>query len=132
MANSDLSSAVFVVHLFDNFHSPYHALSWLHDWFMRIINFLFYFLQAFTYLILGAGAVVTEVLYLAYKGDEKITWFEICPYYGRFCNRVAASLVISFLALLCFIPLSLISAYRVFSKYDPPSLCKKDQITSQS
>nr|D5A972.1 RecName: Full=CASP-like protein 2A3; Short=PsCASPL2A3 [Picea sitchensis]ADE76091.1 unknown [Picea sitchensis] len=94
--------------------------------------FVFVFDQAFTYLMLGAGAVVTEVLYLAYKGDEKITWFEICPYYGRFCNRVAASLVISFLALLCFIPLSLISAYRVFSKYDPPSLCKKDQITSQS
>lgn len=93
---------------------------------------VFIFDQAFTYLMLGAGAVATEVLYLAYKGDEQITWSELCPYYGRFCNKVAASLVISFLALLCFILLSLISAYRVFSKYDPPSLCKKDQITSQS
>lgn len=99
---------------------------------LSVAWFVFAFDQAFTYLMLGAGASVTEVLYLAYKGDEQITWSELCPYYGRFCNRVEASLVLSFLALLCFILLSLISAYRVFSKYDPPSLCKKDQITSQS
>ncbi|KAH9305297.1 hypothetical protein KI387_009701, partial [Taxus chinensis] len=48
---------------------------------------VFSFDQAFTYLILIAGAVATEVLYLAHEGDEQITWYKMCPYYGRFCNK---------------------------------------------
>ncbi|GLJ40228.1 hypothetical protein SUGI_0825760 [Cryptomeria japonica] len=88
---------------------------------------VFSFDQAFAYLILVAGAVATEVLYLAHKGDEKITWYQMCPYYGRFCNKLGASLILSFVGCVCFVILSLISAHRVFSNYDPPRLYKEDQ-----
>eukprot|EP01018_Ginkgo_biloba_P026933 Gb_02196 [translate_table: standard] len=93
---------------------------------------VFFFDQAFTYVLLAAGAVATEVLYLAYEGDEEVTWDKVCASYGRFCNRAGASLVISFVALLCFVLLSIVSAHRLFSKYDPPSLLRQNETINQT
>lgn len=81
---------------------------------------LFLLDQGITYLMLAGGAVATEVLYVAYKGDEEVTWEQVCGNYGRFCNKAGASVIISFFALVCFLLLSLLSSYRLFSKYDPP------------
>ncbi|KAE9457991.1 hypothetical protein C3L33_10120, partial [Rhododendron williamsianum] len=73
-----------------------------------------------TYIILAAGAVSMEVVYLAYKGDEAVTWSEACGSFGGFCRRSIASVAITFAAVLCYAALSLISSYRLFSKYDAP------------
>ncbi|KAE8703366.1 CASP-like protein 2A1 [Hibiscus syriacus] len=40
--------------------------------------------QIFTYIILGAAAVSTEVLYLADKGDSAITWSAACGLFTKF------------------------------------------------
>ncbi|XP_027336637.1 CASP-like protein 2A2 [Abrus precatorius] len=76
--------------------------------------------QVLTYIILGAGAVSTEVLYLAENGDTEITWSSACGSFGQFCDKVTASIAITFVAVVCYVVLSLISSYKLFSKYDAP------------
>ncbi|KAL2476479.1 CASP-like protein 2A1 [Abeliophyllum distichum] len=76
--------------------------------------------QLLTYIILAAGAISTEVVYLAYKGDAAITWSQTCGSFGGFCRRATASTAITFIVTLCYAGLTLISAYRLFSKYDAP------------
>ncbi|KAI7737080.1 hypothetical protein M8C21_027310 [Ambrosia artemisiifolia] len=76
--------------------------------------------QVSTYLILAAGAVATELVFLAYKGDEQVTWSEACGTYGHFCRQATTSIIITFLVVVCYVLLSLISSYRLFSKYDAP------------
>ncbi|KAA8526664.1 hypothetical protein F0562_008133 [Nyssa sinensis] len=76
--------------------------------------------QLLTYIILSAGAVSTEVLYLSYKGDVAITWSEACGSFGSFCRTATTSIAITFVVVLCYAALSLISSYRLFSKFDAP------------
>ncbi|KAL7103830.1 hypothetical protein ACP275_08G203900 [Erythranthe tilingii] len=76
--------------------------------------------QLLTYVILAAAAISTEVVYLAYKGDASITWSRTCGSFGGFCRKATASVVITFVVTLCYAALSLISSYRLFSKYEAP------------
>ncbi|KAL9236511.1 hypothetical protein vseg_011176 [Gypsophila vaccaria] len=78
--------------------------------------------QVLTYIIIAAGAVSTEVVYLAYKGDEAITWSEACGSFGGFCHKATASVSITFVVIICYAALSLISSYRLFSRFDPPTV----------
>ncbi|KAI5434579.1 hypothetical protein KIW84_021421 [Lathyrus oleraceus] len=77
--------------------------------------------QVLTYIILAAGAVLSEVLYLTEKGLPTAAWSSVCGSFGSFCHKIKASLAITFVAVICYILLSLISSYRLFSKYDSPS-----------
>ncbi|CAJ2652939.1 unnamed protein product [Trifolium pratense] len=77
--------------------------------------------QVLTYIILAAGAVLAEVLYLAEKGVPSAAWSSACGSFGSFCHKIKASLIITFVAVVCYVLLSLISSYRLFSKYDAPS-----------
>ncbi|CAI0440783.1 unnamed protein product [Linum tenue] len=78
--------------------------------------------QVFTYLILAAAAVSAEVLYLADKGDLDITWSAVCGSFGVFCHKAMASLVLTFVVVLFFIAISLVSSYKLFSRFDAPVL----------
>ncbi|XP_059302728.1 CASP-like protein 2A1 [Lycium ferocissimum] len=76
--------------------------------------------QILTYIIMAAGAASTEVVYLAYKGDTAVTWSETCGSFGGFCKKATASVAITFIVSLCYVGISLLSSYRLFSKYDAP------------
>ncbi|KAF9589264.1 hypothetical protein IFM89_022182 [Coptis chinensis] len=76
--------------------------------------------QVVTYLMVTSGAAVVEILYLAYNGDRDVSWSEACSSFGRFCSRLKLALILQAIALTCFFFLSLISAYRFFSKFEPP------------
>ncbi|KAK6946922.1 Casparian strip membrane protein domain [Dillenia turbinata] len=76
--------------------------------------------QVVAYLMVTSGAAMVEILYLAYKGDQEVTWSEACISYGRFCDRMVLALSLHALALFCFFVLAIISAYRAFSIYEPP------------
>ncbi|KAL0328379.1 UNVERIFIED_CONTAM: CASP-like protein 2A1 [Sesamum calycinum] len=52
--------------------------------------------QLLTYIILAAGAISTEVVYLAYKGDTSITWSRTCGSFGGFCRKATTSIAITF------------------------------------
>ncbi|RDX90439.1 hypothetical protein CR513_27695, partial [Mucuna pruriens] len=77
--------------------------------------------QVLTYLILAAGTASAGVLYLANKGNAATTWSSACGSFGPFCHKVTASTAITFVVVLCYLLLSLISSYKLFSKYDPPA-----------
>ncbi|KAK1353851.1 hypothetical protein POM88_052216 [Heracleum sosnowskyi] len=76
--------------------------------------------QVFVYVLLVVGAVSTEVVYLAYKGEAAITWSGACGSLGKFCHKATASLAITFAVVICYAVLSLVSSYRLFSRYDAP------------
>ncbi|KAG2259583.1 hypothetical protein Bca4012_055725 [Brassica carinata] len=78
--------------------------------------------QILTYVVLAAGAVSTEVLYLAYKGDDAITWSDACSSFGSFCHRATASVIITFVVVCFYVLLSLISSYKLFTRFDPPAI----------
>ncbi|XVF79349.1 hypothetical protein PTKIN_Ptkin14bG0214600 [Pterospermum kingtungense] len=84
--------------------------------------------QLLTYIVLAAGAVSTEVLYLANKGDAAITWSAACGAFSGFCHKATTSVIITFVVVICYIVLSLISSYRLFSKYDAPVNCPNKSI----
>ncbi|OVA11486.1 Uncharacterized protein family UPF0497 [Macleaya cordata] len=81
--------------------------------------------QVVAYLMVTSSAAVVEILYLSYNGDKEISWSEACSSYGRFCYRVKVALILHVFAVLCFLVLSIISAYRVFSKFEPPCVPSK-------
>ncbi|KAK4805071.1 hypothetical protein SAY86_004888 [Trapa natans] len=76
--------------------------------------------QIIAYLMVTSGAAVTEIIYLGYIGDREVTWSEACSSFGKFCSRMRAGLVLHFLALCCLLCLSVISAFRTFSGFEPP------------
>ncbi|KAK2386448.1 CASP protein 2A2 [Trifolium repens] len=82
----------------------------------------FFFLdQVLTYIILSAGASTMEVVYLAENGDTATLWSSACGSFGQFCHRITASVAITFVALVCYVFLALISSYKLFSKFDVPA-----------
>ncbi|XP_074555674.1 CASP-like protein 2A1 [Curcuma longa] len=76
--------------------------------------------QLLTYIILAAGTVSTEILYLAYKGNENVTWSKSCGMFDTFCRRATTSVGITFGSVVCYVLLSLISSYRLFSGFEAP------------
>ncbi|KAL6999276.1 hypothetical protein U1Q18_000438 [Sarracenia purpurea var. burkii] len=88
--------------------------------------------QVVAYLLITSGAAMVELLYLAYNGDNYITWSEACTSYGSFCNRLTVALGLHAVALCCFFVLALISAYRVFSKFEPPLIPSMEEVEEQT
>ncbi|KAA0062961.1 hypothetical protein IC582_016768 [Cucumis melo] len=81
---------------------------------------LFFLDQLLTYLTLAAGTVSTEVLYLAYNGDTEITWSAACGTFGKFCSKATASVVITFIVVAFYAFISILSSYKLFSRYNAP------------
>ncbi|XP_059662475.1 CASP-like protein 2D1 [Cornus florida] len=76
--------------------------------------------QVVAYLMVTSVAAVGEILYLAYNGDQKVTWSEACTSYGRFCSRLKLALAVHAVALCCFFVIAGFSAFRFFTKFEPP------------
>ncbi|CAH2053719.1 unnamed protein product [Thlaspi arvense] len=76
--------------------------------------------QVVTYAVLAAGTVSAETVYLAYKGNLAITWSSACDYYGVFCHKALISVMFTFLVSILYMLLSLISSYRLFSRFEAP------------
>ncbi|KAF3325402.1 CASP-like protein [Carex littledalei] len=93
----------------------------MYDWVLFVLD------QITTYLMVTSGSAASEILYLAEKGNQEVSWSEVCSYFGSFCKKTKVSLGLHFVALVCFIVLSLISAFRLFSKFDAPSLPPSDK-----
>jgi len=72
------------------------------------------------YLTITSVAAVTEIYYLAYNGAKEDSWSEACSSYDRFCGKVKLALILHAITFCCFFVLSVISAFRAFSVFDPP------------
>ncbi|KAK4344002.1 hypothetical protein RND71_037096 [Anisodus tanguticus] len=83
--------------------------------------------QLVAYLMVTSLAAIWEILYLAYNGDQKVSWSEACTSYGNFCSRLKLVLVLHAITLCCFLVLAVISAYRVFSRFQPPCIENEEE-----
>ncbi|CAN4079395.1 unnamed protein product [Withania somnifera] len=61
------------------------------------------------FLTSGASAAAA-IVYLAHKGNARANWIAICQQYNTFCDRASGSLVGSFIGVLVFLLLILLSA----------------------
>lgn len=80
-----------------------------YDWVILVMD------QASAYLLVTSASAAAELLQLARRGDREVSWGEVCSYFGRFCGKATLSLALHAAALACFVALSLVSAFRVFS-----------------
>ncbi|OIW01090.1 hypothetical protein TanjilG_25198 [Lupinus angustifolius] len=74
------------------------------------------------YLMITSVSASMEIYSLAYNGAKNISWSEACSSYGRFCSKVKLAIILHVFTFCCFLVLAVISASRVFSVYDPPSV----------
>ncbi|XP_021906036.1 CASP-like protein 2D1 isoform X2 [Carica papaya] len=79
------------------------------------------------YLLVTSGSAVLEILDLTYNGDREITWSEACSSFGNFCHKIKVAVILHAFLLSCFVILSVISAFRVFSFFGPPFLSSQNQ-----
>lgn len=79
-------------------------------------------LQVVAYLMVTSVAATMEIYYLAYNGAKEDSWSQACSSYGKFCSQVKLALIFHMITFACFFVLAVISAFRAFSVFDPPSV----------
>lgn len=67
-------------------------------------------LQVMLTLATSAGAAGAAIVYLAHNGNANANWLAICQNYGDFCQEVSGAVVSSFIAVVIFVLLILLSA----------------------
>ncbi|KAM7277794.1 hypothetical protein ACFE04_004928 [Oxalis oulophora] len=107
-------------------YALFAAFSWCIKFLVAKTWFFFISDQVIAYLMVTSMAAVMEILYLAYNGDQTVTWSESCSSYGKFCSKMKMALALHAMTLCCFILLAVISAYRVFSLFQPPYVLSKE------
>ncbi|XP_068643971.1 casparian strip membrane protein 1-like [Aristolochia californica] len=64
--------------------------------------------------LLTAGAsAAAAIVYLAHKGNARANWFAICQQFNSFCERISGSLIGSFVGIVVFILIILLSSVAV-------------------
>ncbi|XP_031277347.1 CASP-like protein 1F1 [Pistacia vera] len=63
-------------------------------------------------LLISASAAATAVGYIGRYGNNHIGWVAICDNFGKFCDRITLSLILSYLSFLVMMILTIISARR--------------------
>lgn len=72
------------------------------------------FLDTVMYGLLTTGAsAATAIVYEAHYGNSNTNWFPFCRQYNHFCKQISGSLIGSFIAVVLFIILILMSAISI-------------------
>ncbi|GLJ14316.1 hypothetical protein SUGI_0230600 [Cryptomeria japonica] len=87
--------------------------------------------QVLTYVTLTSVATGVEILFLSYEGDHKVTWSRVCVSFDKFCYKARTSIFLSSVVLVCFVVSSIISAYKLFTNYEPPLTIEDHQNQSE-
>ncbi|KAL4324229.1 hypothetical protein GQ457_11G008220 [Hibiscus cannabinus] len=64
-------------------------------------------------LTTAAGAAATAIVYLAHNGNPNTNWLAICNQFGDFCQNVSGAVVTSFVTVVVFIVLILLSGFAL-------------------
>ncbi|KAK4712436.1 hypothetical protein R3W88_006949 [Solanum pinnatisectum] len=77
----------------------------------RITRVVLIFFDTVMMAFLTSGAsAAAAIVYLAHKGNARANWIAICQQYNSFCDRASGSLVGSFIGVLVFLLLIILSA----------------------
>ncbi|KAJ0027487.1 casparian strip membrane protein 1-like [Pistacia vera] len=61
-------------------------------------------------LTTAAGAAAAAIVYLAHNGNPNTNWLAICQQFGDFCQKVSGAVVASFIAVVLFVVMVVLSA----------------------
>lgn len=64
-------------------------------------------------LVTAAASAAAAIVYVAHEGNQRANWVPICMNFHGFCERTSGAVVASFLAVLVFILLVLLSACAI-------------------
>lgn len=64
-------------------------------------------------LVTAAASAAAAIVYVAHEGNRRANWVPICMNFHGFCERTSGAVVASFLAVLVFILLVLLSACAI-------------------
>ncbi|XP_073135977.1 CASP-like protein 1F1 [Henckelia pumila] len=80
---------------------------------VNLKNYFYVFLHdlTITLLLLGGCSAATAIAYVGKYGDDKAGWLPICGHFAKFCNKLFISGVVSYLSLLFYLFLTVISAH---------------------
>eukprot|EP00253_Pinus_taeda_P023380 PITA_23380 len=67
-------------------------------------------------LVSSGVSAATAIAYVGYKGNSHTQWRKICGIYDRFCHHGVEALVVSFVGLVIFMALSVMSIYSLYSR----------------
>ncbi|XP_011004682.1 PREDICTED: casparian strip membrane protein 2 [Populus euphratica] len=61
----------------------------------------------------AAGAAAAAIVYLAHNGNSSTNWLAICLQYGDFCRKNSGAVVASFITVVIFVFLLVLSAFAL-------------------
>ncbi|GMJ12040.1 Casparian strip membrane domain protein 2 [Hibiscus trionum] len=64
-------------------------------------------------LTTAAGAAAAAIVYLAHNGNPNTNWLAICNQFGDFCQTASGAVVASFVTVVVFIVLILLSGFAL-------------------
>ncbi|KAE8713172.1 Casparian strip membrane protein 1 [Hibiscus syriacus] len=64
-------------------------------------------------LTTAAGGAAAAVVYLAHNGNSSTNWLPICQQFGDFCQNVSGAVVASFVTVVVFMMLILLSGFAL-------------------
>ncbi|GMI84781.1 Casparian strip membrane domain protein 4 [Hibiscus trionum] len=64
-------------------------------------------------LTTAAGAAAAAIVYLAHNGNPNTNWLAICNQFGDFCQNVSGAVVASFVTVVVFVVLILLSGFAL-------------------
>ncbi|KAK8542112.1 hypothetical protein V6N13_137320 [Hibiscus sabdariffa] len=64
-------------------------------------------------LTTAAGGAATAIVYLAHNGNPNTNWLAICNQFGDFCQNVSGAVVASFVTVVVFMVLILLSGFAL-------------------
>ncbi|ESW16393.1 hypothetical protein PHAVU_007G153000 [Phaseolus vulgaris] len=67
----------------------------------------------FLTLATASAASAAAVVYLAHNGDQDTNWLAICNQFGDFCAQTSSAVVSSFVAVVVFVLLIVMSAFAI-------------------
>ncbi|CAD5191528.1 CASP-like protein 2B1 [Musa acuminata AAA Group] len=73
--------------------------------------------QALAYVASAAIAAAAEAAELGQSGQAELQWMKLCNLYGKFCTQVGEGIASAFLACLCLVIVSSMSAFNLFRLY---------------
>ena len=64
-------------------------------------------------LVTSAASAAAGVVYLAHNGSDDANWMAVCMQFTDFCQATGMAVVVSFIAAVTFICLTLLSSFAL-------------------
>lgn len=114
------SLTIYLYIYISSFNSPSRSslnLTWKCLYFVRTF-------QVALTLNTSAAAAAAAIVYLAHNGNSNTNWLAICQQFGDFCQEVSGAVVASFISVVVFMFLILLSALAIRKPWEdqwPPA-----------